>query len=428
MKSEEEKGKGKKRHRYVVIFHASTPLRLYASLVLFTICMLFSSSPVFAQKTKVNTPYNEYSQQQKALKNYEIEKYERSLLPQSGYMTTEEYEELSKNIPNSDREVPAYTLPKDIKMKYVPQPTYKLTHYNNPPGSPELHIPLSFQFDRQINCTGITSPNKNIMVYPTVYYYAVNECTACDLFIIPLEQKLDDVDRVTRANVVKRIPTPILSTDKNINEKFVFRTITPVDFSVDGSKLIAKEKIGNINDGIWKTNLWVYDFNTKQAKHLSEIRDAIRFYWMNHGNLVLDEKRWDICPLGFDANNPDRIVVSAHGYTGKTPKFLGNWSIDCKGERSLLISLLEPEVKISMNGFKLTQSGIIDPAEVYSNEKQQDKIAKKNKKDAKKAKKQDLKKKKHALKNKLNEMKKEESSALQEYKKQQKITAPTGIN
>lgn len=410
-------------------------LRLYTStrlifFLLFAFCFLsFTPHPVFAKKAKVSTPHSEYLRQQKALRDFEIEKYKRSLLPQSGYMTAEEYEELSKDIFNSERVVPPRTLPKDVKMKYVPQPTYKLTHYNDPPGSPELHIPRRFQFDRQINCSGIISPNKDIMVYPAVYYYVTNQCTASDLFIIPLDQKLNDVDRVARANVVKRIPAPILSTEKNISEKFTFRTMTPIDFSVDGSKLITKEKIGNINDGIWKTNLWVYDFNTRQAKNLSEIRDAIRFYWMNKENLVLDEKRWDIHPLGFDANNPERIIVSAYGYTGKTPKFLGTWSIDYKGERSMLISLSGSDnVKISVNGFKLTQSGVMNPAEAYSNEKQQDKIAKKNRKEEKKAKKQDFKKKKQALNNRLKEMKKEESQTVKEYQKQQRITAPTGVD
>lgn len=405
-----------KKNTFIILFFATL------------FCQLFFSNFAFAQKANVDTPYNNYLRQQKNLKNLEKEKYERSLLPQSGYMTVEEYEALSKDIPNSQKTVPAYTLPKDIKMKYVPQPIYKLTHYNNPPGSPELHIQHRFQFDRQMNCTGITSPNKDIMVYPTVYYYAINQCTSCDLFVIPLDQNLDDVERVKRANVVKRIPVPILSTEKNISEKFTFRTLTPIDFSADSTKLIAKEKIGNVNDGIWQTNLWVYDFNTRRTRNLSEVRDAIRFYWMNKENLVLDEKRWDICPLGFDANNPERIIVSAYGYTGKTPKFLGNWSIDCNGERTLLISLTNADAKISMNGLKLTQSGLVNPSEVYSNEKAQDKIAKKKRKEEKNAKKQDAKNKKKALNNTLKEMKKEEYEIMKEYRNQQNITAPTGIN
>lgn len=386
---------------------------------------LFCSNSVFAKKVKVSTPQSERKNQQKALKAIEIEKYQRSLLPESGCMTVEEYEDASRDVLNSEKIIPEYKLPKDIKMKYVPQPVYKLARYNNPPGSVELHLQRRFKFDRQVNGGAITSPNKDILVYPVVYYYANNQCTAGDLFVIPLDKSLPVVDRILRSNVVKRNPNPILSTEKDITEKFTFRTMTPVDFSSDGSKLIAKEKIGNVNDGIWKTNLWVYDFKTKQARQIPEIREAIEYYWKNSENLVLDEKRWDITPLGFDAQNLDRIIVSAYGYTGGVPKFLGNWSVDCNGDRTMLISLFDATAKISMNGYKAVQDGVLNPAEVYNNEKKQDKIIKKKRKKEKKAKKQEIKKKKQALKQKLREINKTTSTLSKDYNKQMRSHGPT---
>jgi hypothetical protein len=390
-------------------------------ILLFALC----AQPVFAKKVKVSTPESQYKQQQKVYKQLEKEKYERSLLPESGFMTREDYEKKSKDIPNSEKEIPEYKLPKDIKMKYVPQPTYKLVLYNNPPSSPELHILRRFQFDRQINCTGITSPNMDIMVYPVVYYYASNQCTAGDLFMIPLDQSLSYLDRVKRANIVKKVPTPILSTDKDIVEKYTFRTLTPIDFSADGTKLIAKEKIGNINDGIWQTNLWVYDFLTQKARNLSEVRDAIRFYWKNTKNLVLDEKRWDITPLGFDSDNPDRVVVSAYGYTGTTPQFLGNWSIDVNGEQSQLLSLFDAKATVSINGLKLSQVGLVEPAILLKEEKAQDKRLKQQRKHDKKMLKKSEKTRKQALKDKLKEMKQEENKTLHEYHKYQNTSGPT---
>lgn len=418
------RGKEVKKQRSKVI--KTLCILTFIHLCIFT--FFFTQNSVFAKKVKVLTPQQQYKHQQNVLREEVKEKYERSLLPESGYMTREEYEELSKDIPNSEKVIPPYKLPRNTKMKYIPQPTYKLVHYNNPPGSPELHIPLRFKFDRQINCQGIVSPNKDIMVYPVVYYYANNQCTAGDLFVIPLDTKFLYVERVKRANVVKRISTPILSTPKEIREKFIFRTLTPIDFSPDGTKLIAKEKIGNVNDGIWKTNLWVYDFITSQSKNLSEIRDAIRFYWGNTENLILDDKRWDIEPLGFDADNPDRIIVSAYGYTGTTPKFLGNWSIDCNGEQSRLISLFSAKSNIDVSGLKLVQDGVIEPSLVYENEKQEDKSAKKDHKKAKKTKKKELNSKKKALKNTLKEMKKEENKTLKEYNKRYGEKGITGID
>ncbi len=390
-------------------------------ILFFALCFLSQTiCHAFTKKPKIYTPKDEYKHQQKVLRREEIQKYKRSLLPESGYMTREEYEQRTVDIPNSQKTVPEYKQPKDIKMKYIPQPIYKLARYNNPPGSVELHIGRVLNFDRQFVCPGITSPNKDILVYPLLYYYATNQCTCADLFIIPLDKTLPDVQRIQQANIIKRVQIPILSTDKDISVKYIFRSLTPVDFSTDGSKLLVKEKTGDINDGIWQTNLWIYDFNKKSAKKIPEIREAIKFYWANKNELILDEKRWDIYPLGFDANNPERIVVSAYGYTGKMPVFLGVWSIDCNGERSMLVSLFKDNAQISMNGYKLIKEGVIDPALVYNNEKRETKIAKKAKKAEKKANKAEKKHKKQELHKKLKEMKKEEKRVLHNFNAYQK--------
>lgn len=365
-----------------------------------------SLNPFNYTKPQIGTPESQRAYLKQVAKDNAIEKYERSLMPESGYMTTEEYENLSKDVPSTDKVIPEYKLPKDIKMKYVPQPTYKLARYNDPPGTAELHIGRSLGYDRQFVCPGITSPNKDILVYPVVSFFVVNQCTSCDLFVVPLDKNLADVSRILRANIFKRNPIPILSTDRDITEKFIFRTLTPVDFSSDGTKLVIKEKIGNSNDGIWKTNLWVYDFTTKTAKQLSEIREAIKFYWLSHGSILLDEKRWDIVPLGFDAQNPDRIVVSAYGYTGKTPKFLGNWSVDCKGERAMLLSLFDSRANIAMNGLKIVKSGFLTPADFDKYQKLDDKLKAKKRKEDAKVKQKELKDKKKALNKELKEINK----------------------
>ena len=178
----------------------------------------------------------------------EEEKYEKSKLPESGYMTVEEYESKSraKSKKQIAEEVKGGEIPKDSNMVYVPQRSFKLVKYNDPIGSPELNLPRKLNFDRQINAQGIISGDRTMMVYPAVYYYAQSDCTSCDLFLIKLDPTLTDTQKAIYANVVQRVEKPLISTEKNIETKFIFRTLTPIDFSSDNKKLIVKEKTGQI--------------------------------------------------------------------------------------------------------------------------------------------------------------------------------------
>ena len=293
----------------------------------------------------------------------EIEKYEKSNMPESGYMTREEYELKSraKSKKELQEEVKNPNMPKDSNMVYVPQKTFKLVKYNDPIGSPELTLPRKLNFDRQINAQGIISGDKTIMVYPAVYYYAQTDCTSCDLFMIKLDPSLKDTEKVMKANIVQKEEKPLLSTSKDIDEKYIFRTLTPIDFSSDNKRLVIKEKTGHRHDGIWKTELWVYDFETKESHCLPQIRDAIIEYWAQNEGIDFDEKRWDIYPMGFDANDDNRIIVCAYAYTGEVPKFLGTWSIDVYGENSKLESLTGASFPVAVVGYRMEQEENVTP-------------------------------------------------------------------
>ena len=294
----------------------------------------------------------------------ETEKYEKGKLPESGYMTVAEYEAKSRAKSKRqivDTDLKEADMPKDENMVYIPQKKFKLVKYNDPVGSPELNLPRKLNFDRQINAQGIVSGDYTMLVYPAVYYYAQQDCTSCDLFVIKLDSTLSNTEKVKNANIINREEKPILSTDKSIDEKFIFRTLTPIDFSSNNKKLVIKEKIGHRHDGIWKTNLWVYDFETQKARELLEIRDAIVNYWANTGGVDFDENRWDIYPMGFDANNEDRVVVCAYAYTGEVPKFLGTWSIDVDGQFSKLENLSGADFPISVVGYRLEEDSVVTP-------------------------------------------------------------------
>lgn len=302
----------------------------------------------------------------------------------SGYMTVDEYEKASEYKDKSELEfdVPKIETPSDFK--YIPKPLYRIVKYNSPPGKTELSLGRRLFVNKQINAQGIVSPDYTKLVYPAIYYYQDTASVAADLFVIPLTGDDTNLVKIQKANIAKRDPNPILSTDKALDNYMAFRTLTPVDFSPEGDKLLVKEKLGSSEDGIWATKIYIYDFNNKASYDISVIREAISYFWQEYMKLNLDAKRWDILPLGFDANDSNRVIVQGYAYTGERPVYLGAWSIDVKGEQSRLVSFDKDfEPQISSNGYKLIKDGVESYTTVQTNEKmnkKQDKVILKQRK------------------------------------------------
>ena len=288
----------------------------------------------------------------------------------SGYMTVEEYEKMSefKDKTQMEFDIPKIERPSDFK--YIPQPLYKIVKYNDPPGKAELKLGRRLFIKRQVNGQGIVSPDYTKMVYSAVYYYNDSGSVAADMFVIPLNENLSNLTRILKTNTAQRNPEPILSTDKAIDNYAAFRTLTPIDFNTDGTKLLAKEKLGSSEDGIWETRIYVYDFNQKKSFDLNKVREAIKYYWKEYMDLELIAKRWDIIPLGFDSVNPDTVIVQGYAYTGEKPVYLGTWSINTDGEGTKLVSFdREYSPSISSNGFKIVEDGVKEYQTVIREEK-----------------------------------------------------------
>ena len=387
---------------------------------------------------EIQVPYIEKNQtKQEAKYVHEInkrtekEKYERAKLNRnpSGYMTVEEYEQLSVPKDRMTMEIDIPKVPTPADMLYVPQPNYKIVRYNNPPGSAEITITDTLYKRWQQNAQGIVSPDFKKLVYPSIYYYPNSGSTACDLFVINLEEAKSNMDKILTANTVHRLSEPILSTEKNNNNDFTFRTLTPVDFTPDGTKLLVKEKVGNSRDGIWETTPVVYDFSVGNSYNLGELRDAIIYYWKETKGLNLNDKRWDINPLGFAASNPNWIVVKAIAYTGNTPVNLGTWIISAKGERPRLMTMDNTAtVQISMNGYKLVKDGVVSPTITEKEEKQLKRVEKLTEKHKKAEDKAEIKALKDSYKAKIKELNSEFKESQKDYALREKIQSSTSGN
>ncbi len=350
----------------------------------------------------------------------------------SGKMTVEEYERLSahKNPehPGDLKPIEIPTLPIPSEMKYAPQPIYKFVRYNDPPGSPELSLKKNFYREKQQNAQGIVAPDFSKLVYAAIYYSPDSASTSAELFEIPLDKTQTELDRVLRAHTSNRTEKPLMATSKRIDNFATFRTLTPVDFSADGKKLLVKEKIGNSYDGIWQTNVWVYDFETGEAKELAEIRDAITHHWTTYRGLPLIDKRWDIVPIGFLQDEPDRIVCTAYAYTGEKPVFLGVWNIDINRQQSRLVSFERIDIPVSVNGFKLVKSGVKPYNQVLTEEEQLKKLDEKNKKLQKKQEEAYYKQCEEDYKAELKAIDAEYKANIKEYNRLKKFKGSTTYN
>lgn len=288
----------------------------------------------------------------------------------SGYMTVEEYEKKSEYKDKTTEEFKKPMIERPSDFKYIPQPLYKIVKYNDPPGKAELKLGRRLFIKRMVNGQGIVSPDYTKLVYPAIYYYNDSGSVAADMFVIPLNETESNLTRILKANSAQRNPEPILSTDKAIDNYAAFRSLTPVDFSSDGTKLLAKEKLGSSEDGIWETRIYIYDFSQKKKFDLNKVREAIKYYWKEYMDLELIAKRWDIYPLGFDSSKPNTVVVQAYAYTGEKPVYLGTWSINSDGEGSRLVSMdKEYAPSISSNGYKIIEDGVEEYQTVKRNEK-----------------------------------------------------------
>lgn len=268
---------------------------------------------------------------------------------------TEYYREVNKAAEKA-QEIPSPHFEKDDKLVDLPDPTISLVKYNNPPGKIDINL-NSLKKKRKINSIGVVSPNLDRLVYTSVYYYPSTQTAGSELYLLYLDKSKTVQSRIEEAHV-NHGQKSLLRTEMDSLDLDIQKTLTIVDWSKDGKRLAIKEKISYTPEGLWKTNLLVYDFDTGKIKELSEIRSAIQYYWRSNHDLRLQDYRWDIYPIGWDAKHPERIIVFAYAATGERPKYLGAWSIDYKGNRAMLLSPVSTSFEISQNGVCLKTEGI----------------------------------------------------------------------
>lgn len=235
----------------------------------------------------------------------------------------------------------------------VPDGDYRFVKYNDLPGEIELNL-FEVKKAGQLNTAHIISPDFKKMAYSQVYFYPSLNRTASEIYVIPLDEKLPPIQRVQEASIKDKIVVPLLSQGLKDTETQVFRTLIPIDWSYDASKLLIKSRIGEVQRDLWECDLWVYDFDEAKAYDFPKLRKAIRNDYLKRFKVNLSGYHWDIQPIGWDILRHDRIIVYIYGYkTNKYRTFLGAWSIDYKTGDILFLSNEKNTYEIGQYGYKL---------------------------------------------------------------------------
>ena len=239
--------------------------------------------------------------------------------------------------------------------KLLDTENFEFLKYNDPQGSQELDF-FGIYGKRQVETEGVISPDFSKMIYSEVHFYP-SECQiTSEMFLLPLPPQKTTVLRVMEAKLSDKKPLKFYKSGMSDVEEEFFRTMTMVDWSSDGSKILAKERISENLRGFLETRVWVYELETQKTYYLQNLKQEIEAYWEKQG-LDLAQYKWDISPMGWNEGAKkepsNELIVYAYGYKpDKTKVFLGGWLANYKNGEITFIKNTR-QYKASQNGLVL---------------------------------------------------------------------------
>lgn len=266
--------------------------------------------------------------------------------------TTAEWYEKAKSVPIEERPAPRYEPVVNEKLKVVEPPLKLITAWNQPPGSPDVDLS---KIKKSLTVTdGVASPDFKLMAY-TYYYYSPSENQiSSEVLIVPLNTSETRSERILSAHVLKteKMDHPQSGTHELVRN--LYKAFVIIDWARDSNAILIKEKIGTANASTYRTYIWlmVRDLLNGQwtYRRCDELENAVMNYWMAQG-VDLRKYRWDLVPLGWDANDRNRAIVLAYAYKkDKSKVFLGAWNVERFSGVVRLLSLTEKQFDVRSNG------------------------------------------------------------------------------
>lgn len=229
---------------------------------------------------------------------------------------------------------------------------------------------------RFIRSEPVMAPDRHAYAYTEVIFTPQTRHTTSSLYLVPLDppqqppqtlpsegpppKPLGALYYQSRVNpdLSHQQRQQLLTVGGNRTVNFEFRTLTIVDWSASGTHLLLKQRSGVLHAGLKTSDILVYDQQNQTMTIYPEIKRAVEYYWMNHGNLPnIESLAWDLYPLGWLSGSDTQVVLQAWVYDKPTAygakpnkKFLGLWQYNVADQRTRLLSLENTLPPITPNG------------------------------------------------------------------------------
>jgi hypothetical protein len=269
--------------------------------------------------------------------------------------------------PEQNDPVSAPTAP--AKQKQVPdsRPGQHMTYEPYNTFSRELDL-WNLEDRRFIRSPIVLSPDYHFFAYSEVLFSPSNRQTLSRLYRVsvqalpPLETR--EIPQQTGGQAISWALRR-LDPDKTLQHRerllevgynklipFDFKTLTIIDWSATGQRLLIKEKSGMLHLGLRTTDVLVYDQVNGNVTIYPELRRAIAFYWRTQGNLPnINRLNWELYPLGWEPGSDSKILFKAWALDPTNRKFLGVWRYDIDQLSTDRLSLDDMPVNVAANGW-----------------------------------------------------------------------------
>lgn len=259
----------------------------------------------------------------------------------------------------------------------------KFEPYNTYPREIDLWTLEASRFIRSIP---VVSPEKSVFAYSDVMFVSNIRQTISKMYLVHVPPPPVQPQPHLPSEDVNNQPTPPpdpkafqdrYDPDKTLKlrvnlaqvgfEKvnpFDFKTLTIVDWSASGRKLLFKERSGTLHVGVKVTDILIYDEGKGTVTIYPEVQRVITHYWVTHGNQPnMNKLSWEIQPLGWEPGSDSNVLMKAWAFDKKEKKFLGLWRYDVDAERTTLLQLMDDPVAVAANGWIATPVPIAPPSD-----------------------------------------------------------------